>query len=753
LLTRGKDMTTPSAYGKVFGQPLARVDGPEKVTGKAKYSADINLPGTLWGKSLRSPYPHARIVSIDTTAAKALPGVHAVLTGDDVRGILYGRRLRDVPVLAWDHVRFAGERVAAVAADDEDIAQAAIDLIEVEYEELPAQLDPLEAMKDGAAFIHPDMMNYVGYPQTPEKPTNVFIHSTWGKGDIDAGFAEADVIVENTFTTPRQHQAYLESHTCVVWIDEDGVAQIWASNKAPYSLRQQMSDFSELPQESFQVNFATIGGDFGGKGSPMEVPVCYYLALKSERPVKMVMDYMDEFMAANPRHASTLQVRTGVKRDGTMVAHHVRGIFDSGAYGAYKPGVNLMGFSHAGGPYRTPNVKVEGIQVYTNNVPCGHMRGPGEPQAAFVMESQLDMVARELGLDPLDVRRKNVVGVGEKDGLGHTFEGINIRETMEAAVETGEYGKPKAPNIGRGIALGDRPPGGGQSTAAVTLNPDGSVLLSTPVFEQGTGTYTLEMQVGEELGISIDHIGLEIWRTGTVDFDSGVGGSRVTRIGTQVAYAAAQEVKSELLKVAALQLGVAEDRLSFTDGAVRNRDTGENHAWYELLQKVGRSVTGQAEFQDSSLPPVTAYVAQVAEVSVDPETGQVKLLSLSTAHDVGKIVNPIGHQGQINGGAMQGIGYALMEELVVEDGRVTTLTFGDYKIPTMADLPEMRTVLVESESGVGPYNVKSIGENATIPVAAAIANAVEDAVGVRIKDLPITAEKVYRALQAKKQQG
>ncbi len=752
MLTREKDMTTPSAYGKVFGQPLARVDGPEKVTGKAKYSADINLPGTLWGKSLRSPYPHARIVSIDIAAAKALPGVHAVLTGDDVRGILYGRRLRDVPVLAWDHVRFAGERVAAVAADDEDIAQAAIDLIEVEYEELPAQLNPLEAMKDGAAFIHPDMVSYMGYPQPPEKPSNVFIHSTWGKGDIDAGFAEADVIVENTFTTPRQHQAYLESHTCVVWIDEDGVAQIWASNKAPYSLRQQMSDFSELPQESFQVNFATIGGDFGGKGSPMEVPVCYYLALKSERPVKMVMDYMDEFMAANPRHASTLQVRTGVKRDGTMVAHHVRGIFDSGAYGAYKPGVNLMGFSHAGGPYRTPNVKVEGIQVYTNNVPCGHMRGPGEPQAAFVMESQLDMVARELGLDPLDVRRKNVVGVGEKDGLGHTFEGINIRETMEAAVETGEYGKPKAPNIGRGIALGDRPPGGGQSTAAVTLNPDGSALLSTPVFEQGTGTYTLEMQVvGEELGISIDHIGLEIWRTGTVDFDSGVGGSRVTRIGTQVAYAAAQEVKSELLKVAALHLGVAEDRLSFTDGAVRNRDTGENHAWYELLQKAGRSVTGQAEFQDSSLPAVTAYVAQVAEVSVDPETGQVKLLSLSTAHDVGKIVNPIGHQGQINGGAMQGIGYALMEELVVEDGRVTTLTFGDYKIPTMADLPEMRTVLVESESGVGPYNVKSIGENATIPVAAAIANAVEDAVGVRIKDLPITAEKVYRALQAKKQ--
>ena len=738
----------------VFGQPLGRVDGPEKVTGQAKYSADVSLPGMLWGKSLRSPYPHARIVRIDASAAKALPGVHAVLTGDDVRGILYGRRLRDVPVLAWDHVRFAGERVAAVAADDEDIAQAALDLIEIEYEELPAQLDPVEAMQDGAPIIHPDMMSYVGYPQPPEKPSNVFIHSIWNKGDIEAGFAEADVIVENTFQVPRQHQAYLESHSCVVWIDEDGVTQVWASNKAPYSLRQQLSDATGLAQDEIQVNYAAIGGDFGGKGSPMEIPLCYYLARASGRPVKMVMDYLDEFMAANPRHAAVMHVKTGVKRDGAMVAHHVRGIFDSGAYGAYKPGVNLMGFSHAGGPYRTPNVKVEGIQVYTNNVPCGHMRGPGEPQAAFAMESQLDVVARELGLDPLDVRRVNVVNPGESDPLNHTFQGVNIRETLEAAVEAAEYGTAKAPNVGRGIAIGDRPPGGGHSHLAVTLDPDGTAQLSTPIFEQGTGSYTLEMQViGEELGLTADRMHMAIWNTGKVEFDSGVGGSRVTRIGTQVAYAAAQEVKGELLQAASETLGVPTDRLAFTDGAVRNRSTGESYPWPELLQRTGRSITGQAEFQDTSLPPVTAYVAQIAEVSVDPETGQVKLLRLSTAHDVGQIVNPIGHQGQVNGGAMQGIGYALMEELQVEDGRVTTLSFGDYKIPTINDLPEMRTVLVESESGVGPYNVKSIGENAVIPVAAAIANAVEDAVGVRIKDLPITAEKVYRALKEKRRQA
>ena len=282
----------------------------------------------------------------------------------------------------------------------------------------------------------------------------------------------------------------------------------------------------------------------------------------------------------------------------------------------------------------------------------------------------------------------NVVNPGESDPLNHTFQGVNIRETLEAAVETAEYGTAKAPNVGRGIAIGDRPPGGGHSHLAVTLDPDGAAQLSTPIFEQGTGSYTLEMQViGEELGLTADRMHMAIWNTGKVEFDSGVGGSRVTRIGTQVAYAAAQEVKGELLQAASETLGVPTDRLAFTDGAVRNRSTGESYPWPELLQRTGRSITGQAEFQDTALPPVTAYVAQIAEVSVDPETGQVKLLRLSTAHDVGQIVNPIGHQGQVNGGAMQGIGYALMEELQVEDGRVTTLSFGDYKIPTINDLP------------------------------------------------------------------
>jgi CO/xanthine dehydrogenase Mo-binding subunit len=733
---------------RVLGQSEPRVDGLDKVTGRAQYTADVDLPGMLWGKALRSPYSHAKIIRIDVSAAQNLPGVHAVLTGKDVRGVLYGRRLRDIPVLAWDHVRFVGERVAAVAAQDEDIAQAALDLIQVEYEELPKQLNPLDSMQDEAVLIHPNMMEYEGFLIKPEKPSNIFVHNVWGKGDIEDGFLGADLVIENTFTTPRQHQAYLESHSCLVWIDEYLKIQIWASNKSPYSLRQQLSDATGIPIEQFQINFATIGGDFGGKGSPMDVPLCYYLASRSKRPVKMVMDYMDEFMAGNPRHASILQVKTGVTRDGILLAHHVRAIFDSGAYGAFKPGVNLGGFSHAGGPYKTPNVKIEALQVYTNNVPCGHMRGPGEPQAAFVLESQMDLVARELGIDPLEFRLKNLIERGDEDSIGHRFEGVQARETLEAAAKAGNYSEPKPKYVGRGVAMGDRPPGGGQSHAAVTLFPGGRVVFSTPIFEQGTGSYTLEMQVvAEELGLPKNHIELEIWNTSKVDFDSGVGGSRVTRLGTQVAHAASEKAKTELLKVSSNILGIGVEQLAFVDGAVHHIATEEIYQWGDLLSQAGHSIIGNASIQDTGPAHVTAYVAQVAEVSVDPETGEVKLLRLTTAHDVGRIINPIGHQGQINGGAMQGIGYALMEELQVDDGHVTTVTFGDYKIPTMKDLPELTTVLVESDTGVGPYNVKSIGENPTIPVAPAVANAVEDAIGVRVKDLPITAEKIYRLLK------
>ena len=738
---------------QTIGHSSPPIDGIGKVTGQTLYTADVSLPFVLWGKSLRSPYPHARIRNIDISKAKVLKGVHTILTGENVRGVLYGRRLRDTPVLAWDIVRFAGERVAAVAAENKDIVEEALGLIKVEYEELLPLLNPLAAMEDSALLIHPDIMSYSGLPQPLAKPSNIFSHNTWGKGDIENGFALSDDIITNTFTTPRVHQAYLEPHTCLVWIDEYDIVQIWASNKTPYNLRKELSDATGLPLEQFQVNFRAIGGDFGGKGSPMEVPLCYYLALHSKRPVKMVMDYVDEFMASNPRHWSSVQVKTGIKNNGVILAQHVIGIFDSGAYGGFKPNVNLTGFAHAGAPYKTPHTKIEAIQVYTNTVPCGHMRGPGEPQAAFAVESQLDILARKLNMDPLELRLKNLIDMGDEDALGQRFKGVQVKQTLEAAVSASGYRLPRAYKIGLGMAVSDRPPGSGESHATVTLNPDGLVLLGTPIFEQGVGTYTLQAQiVAEELGVPIEQVKLEVWNTGNIDYDSGIGASRVTRIGTQVLHAALDNVKAELINLSIEFLGIPQGSVTFIEGDLKNLSTGEIYSWKNLLNVASRSVTGLGSFRDLSTSPVTAYVAQVAEVSVDLETGAVKVLRLTTAHDVGKIINPLAHQGQINGGVIQGIGFALMEELRVEDGRVTTLTFGDYKIPTIMDIPELLTILVESKNGVGPYNVKSIGENPIIPVAAAIANAVEDAVGVRIKDLPVTAEKVYWALKEKHQE-
>jgi len=732
-----------------IGQPTPRVEGQAKVTGATPYTADVALPGTLWGRALRSPLPHARIVRIDTSRAQQVPGVHVVLTGADVRGIRYGRRLFDVPVLAEDRVRFAGERVAAVAAADRDAAEEALVLIDVEYEELPAVFDSLAALEEDAPILHPEVNSYIGLPKPLEKPSNAFARDTWSKGNIDEGFAQADLIIENTFTVPRQHQAYLEPHSCVVWLDDQERLQVWASCKVPYQVKEQLSVALGLPKERIRLNPVAIGGDYGGKGSPMDIPLAYFLAVRTGRPVRMVMDYVEELTAGNPRHAAIIQLKTGVKRDGTIVAHQARVVFDSGAYGGFKPvpTVNLGGAAKAGGPYKIPHVHIEGMQVYTNTIPGGFMRAPGEPQAVFAIESHIDCIARQLGRDPLDLRLQNLIEAGAETPIGTRYQSIRAKETLEAAVAAAGYHTPKAPNVGRGIAMGERPPAGGESHAAVTLNPDGSVIVHTSIFEPGTGTYTILRQiVAEELQVPLQNIQVQVWDTDGVPFDTGVGGSRVTRVAGQAAYQAAREASREVCIAAAELLAWPEEALTLRGADVIRQDTGDSHPWAALLQRWGQPVVGRGSVQDMHPSPVTSFTAQVAEVTVDSETGAVQLLRFTTAHDVGRVLNPIDHQGQIEGAVMQGIGYALSEELVVDEGRVTSVSFGDYKIPNMQDIPALHTVILASESGPGPYNAKGIGENPIGPVAPAIANAVADAVGVRIKDLPITAEKVYRAL-------
>ena len=744
-------MTTSATHP--VGTPTPRADGLGKVTGAARYTADVGLPGALWAKSLRSPLPHARIVRIDTSRARALPGVRAVLTSDDVSTVLSGRKVQDLPVLAQGVVRFVGEQVAAVAADDEETAERAAGLIEVEYEELPAVFDAAEAMRPGAVLVHPGMHIYGGLPKPLEGPSNVFVRNEWGKGDPEAGLAAADVIVENTFTTSMVHQAYIEPNSWLVWADEEGRAQVWASNKTPHPAKRQVAGPMGLDPEQVRLNPVTIGGDFGGKGQPRNIPLCYYLSLATGRPIRMVFEYTEEFLATNPRHPATMRLRTGAMRDGTIVAHEAELVFNSGAFAGFIPQGFVPGASGAGGPYHIPNTRIVASHVYTNNVPRGFMRGPGRQQSAFAIESQMDCVARAIGMDPAELRRRNLVRDGDETAIGERFLEIKAPETLEAAIAASDFDKPRPVGAvlrGRGIALTHQEASGGETHAIVALNPDGSVVLSTPIFEQGAGTYTILQQVvAERLGLPADRVTVRVLDTDGFAFDSGMAAQRGARVGTQAAHGAAEQAERNLAKLASDLLGWPAERISLNGDRVVRADTGQSEPWAALVGRTGAPVTGEADVDDNTHAAVTAFTAQVAGVSVDPETGEVSLLKLTTAHDTGRILNPQGHQGQINGAAMQGVGYGLMEEMPSSEGRVTTLSFADYKIPTIADVPELRTVLLESESGLGPLAVKGIGENASAPTAAAIANAVEDACGIRIRDLPVTAERLYQALRAR----
>ncbi|ETX03149.1 MAG: hypothetical protein ETSY1_01065, partial [Candidatus Entotheonella factor] len=506
-----------------LGQPVPQDEGPDKVSGKALYAADLMLPGMLWGKVLRSPYPHARILSIDTAQAKQVPGVHAVLTGQDLPDRRVGRLLRDIPVLARDRVLFIGEKVVAVAAETPEAAQAAIDLIEVEYEELPPVYDPLDAMAPSAPTLHPHMADYEGLPQPPSTVNNVFAHNTWSKGNLEEGFGAADLIFEHTFNAQLMHQGYMEPHACVVHIDDDGRAQVWANNKGPFMLRDQLAAVWDMPKEQIRVNPTSIGGDFGGKGSFMDVPVCYYLALHAGRPVKMVMDYIQELMAGNPRHPAVMTLKTGVTQDGRIVAHQVRIVFNSGAYGAFKPRVFIGGADHSGGPYRIPHVQIDSYMVYTNNVPCGHMRSPGKPQVAFAVESHMDMLAKELGLDPYEFRLRNILKDGDSTPVGDALQHIRAEETLRQAAEGANWGRTaKKPNVGVGIAISDQAQGAGQSSASVTIDPSGEVKLFMSLWDTGTGAHTIMRQiVAETLTLPPERVTLVMQDTDAIPFESG----------------------------------------------------------------------------------------------------------------------------------------------------------------------------------------------------------------------------------------
>ena len=686
-----------------------------------------------------------------------------MLTAADLPDRLVGRLLKDVPVLAKDRVLFVGEKVVAVAAEDADIAEEALLLVDVEYEELPGVFDPLEAMKPDAPTLHPALDTYSGVPRPVSQVNNVFAQNNWANGDVEQGFRESDLVFEHTFNAQLMHQSYIEPHACVISIDDSGRVEGWVNNKAPFGLRQQMSVAWDISESMINFNPCSIGGDFGGKGSFMDVPLCYYLALRSGRPVKMAMDYIQELMAGNPRHPAVITLKTGVKSDGRLWARQATTVFNSGAFGAFKPRVYLGGADRAGGPYVIPHINIDSYMVYTNNVPCGHMRAPAKPQVTFAVESHMDMIAREMGLDPYEFRLRNVLHDGDASPTGGSWQEIRAEETLREGADAAGWTDPKASStylaVGRGMAMADQPPGSGQSTAKVALGEDGNATLLMSLWDTGTGAHTVLRQVvGEELTIPVESVGIVVEDTDAVDFDSGSGGSRVTYTSGQAVLGAAADLREKLTAFASELLNCPQDQIRLEDGRVRaDSSPGQQPHELTLTELAARSadagggpLVGECTFT-APTSTVTSFCTQTAEVEVDRETGQVKVNKIVSVHDVGTVINPLNHQGQIEGGVIQGLGYALMEELTTDEGRISTLSLGDYKIPTIQDLPELETRLIGTPSGPAPYASKGIGESSNVPVAAAIANAVEDAVGVRITSLPITAEKVLAALKAKDQ--
>jgi CO/xanthine dehydrogenase Mo-binding subunit len=765
-------VAVPDPVFTVIGRPVPRVEGVDKVSGSARYTADYNPPGMLWARNVRSPLPHARIVSIDATRALALPGVRAVLTAADMPDVHTGRNIRDVPLLCADVVRFIGDKVAVVVADDRATAEEGIELVDIQYEELPAVFDASEAMTGDAPVLHPDPRAYEGFPEdVPDDIPNVCGYATWDRGDLEVGFAEADVIVENTYTTPLAHQGYLENSAWLIDIthDEAGAerVEVWGSNKTPFTMKAEIARLIDRPKEDVLVHAVSIGADFGGKSSVGDLVAGYYLARKLERPIKFVNTAQEDLTAASPKHEIVTTLRTGVTRGGKITAHDAKVVINRGAYTGLNTSGNglLGGAGRAGNFYEIPNLRIEAFAVYTNRVPCGYMRAPGSPQVLFAVESHMNQIAKQLGMDPVELRRRNVPSHSPSGAESVADRVINAGTEAFGWVDPTPLtaaDRARGPHtvVGRGIALIDRNQGAGEGSSDITVNPDGTVTAVSAAPDNGTGAATVVAAVvAEDFGIPLDRVHLIRGNTDALPIDAESGGSRMTNSVGTVALAAIQQVKEQLSPLAARALGAPSvewvRQQTGADGALRpggwqspdGRFISLEAVASELVQEGAPEAHAQVTMR-APRSPDPGICAQLAQVTVDLETGEVKLERLVTAQDVGTIINELGHQGQISGSVIQGVGHALMEELLVEDGRVTTPNFNEYKMPTMVDIPELTTVNVP-EPGMGPFAAKSIGEIPTIPTGGAIASAVADAIGVPVLALPVTAERVLAAIRAR----
>lgn len=775
-------MTT---YG-VIGKSFPKADAREKATGKAAYSADVQLSGLLRGKILRSPHPHAWIRRIDTSKAEQLKGVAAVVTAKDATPTRFGQFLADRTVFATDRVRFAGDSVAAVAAVDEATAEEALGLIDVEYEELPAVFDTAAAMSPEAPILHPDLAEYKDVAPS-RRYGNVRNDVQVKKGDAAAAFAACDLVLEGRFRAHPSHPGYLEPRACAASWDSSGKVTIWSATKAPFRVRTNVADGLGVPLSKVRIIVPALGGDFGGKGGATIEPIAAVLARKAGRPVRLVMTREEEMAFQATRHPCTIELKVGATRDGLLRAVQGQAIFDVGAYSMGGNGkatacVNLLG------PYRVADADLAGLAVYTNNVPAGQVRAPAGPQTFFAMETMMDDLARRLDVDPWEIRRRNALQEGDRSPTGrHVLRNVAMRAAIDAAAAaTGPLSLAPSPNAGRGDgeAGGEADAGRGRtrwgvgvasgcwhleaelgtaSSASIKLNEDGSAVLFSGVTENGGGQYALMAQiVAEVLGMAPEDVSVMGADTDATPYESGTGGSNTTyRVGNTVKQAA-EDARAKLLDLAAERLEANVEDLEIRDkqvsvkgspdraqgigalaaaaltsrgGPIIGVNAPERQRWLEALGEVHGTIDAPA------------LVSAAAEVKVDPETGSVRVLRYVAAQDVGFALNPQNVTAQIEGSVSNGLGYALTEESIRRDGRILNSSFLDYKMPTALDTPPILPVMVEGRSTFGPYGAKGVGEPSISSVPSAIINAVYDAVGVRIRETPVTPEKVLKALR------
>lgn len=727
------------AWRERFANDERRVDGDAKVRGRAQYTADVALPGMLWAAFANSPFAHARIVAIDVEEAKRVPGVRAIVTGLDLGPLRFGRKLFDRPVLAYDVVRFVGDRVAAVAADTREAAEAAARLIEVTYEELPAACTLEDALRPDAPVIHRDADAYLF--EDGERPPRAHpnlqggITHVKGDADLEPHFAAAYRVFEHRFKTPRQHCGYIEPHATIVHIDAAGVVHVYTPCKAPFRLRRQLAVVTGLPPERFVIERTSIGGDFGGKGPVIDEFPCYFLARATGRPVKYVASYVDEMRAVSVRHAAEIVLRTGVDRDGALLVHEAHVDYDGGAYAAGKPGPALtpgqVGFATIG--YQVPHVRLEVRSVYTNTVPASHMRAPADVQTVFAWESHMDLIADALGIDPFDLRLRNVMRDGDTALTGEAILHPRGREVLETLRRESRWDELRpARGRGRGIGFTCRHTGGGVTKLLLRLHANGTLEAVTGVPDQGAGSATVITRViAAALDVEEARIRVRHENTAEALNDPGAGSSRVTHIVGGAAYAAGRALR-ELLT------GPLERGLSFDEAAA------------ELCEDGPLDVTGafDGSHSDPAHPPDYSFSAFVADVEVDAETGAFRLTDTTFVVDVGTIINPVAHQGQIDGGFIYGWGNAVLEEMPVdESGCCQALNLADYKLPSIADVPPLRTILLEPVHAGGPFGAKMAGELSNSAIAPAIANAIARATGARVRQMPVTAERVYAELR------